>query len=163
MKIKQEFEIVLEDETQFPQVWDALLALGYYVEQLPTSSSRYLLAKSDGRIGFENETAHYKNVTLIELLTMAKQHKDEQLKLENELYEQERPLFEAFFKRLGGRLVYLIWDGSERVYAVDKSSNFESESDYPGFNEEIQAHAEHVTGCLHAWIKTGSRWLGVRT
>lgn len=148
MKIKKEFKVVLVDQSQFLQAWDALLILGYYVENLPNPTPNYLIAKSDGRIGFEIQAADLKEVTISELVTMVRQ-----LKFENALYEQERPLFEATFKRLGGSLIYLLWGGGGRRYVVDKSSSKESEIKGSEFDVEIQAHAEYVTDCLHAWIE----------
>lgn len=66
----------------------------------------------------------------------------------------ERPLFEENFVENGGDLRFLKWDE-----CTDGNGSYETDWDVFGHHneyeddEEIMAHAEHVTSCLMSWVE----------
>lgn len=103
--MKQALKIKLENQTQFKKAWNALVKLGYHCpEELVPLSADYLLAYADGLIReivgadptslryFEN--IEHKEITLNELLNLAKQDEHEPIFDYISLTKKERPLFE---------------------------------------------------------------------
>ncbi|MCP0917738.1 hypothetical protein MUB04_14480 [Acinetobacter indicus] len=170
---KQNLKIQLETHAQFLFAWESLIKLGYHSDITPHTAN-YLYAHSDGRIDVDcsdvagadlsqpNSPSGYfaqhenQEVSLDELLNMAKQYEQEQCQLDIIFLEQERPLFEANFIKLGGQLQYLKWeecrDGTGS-YQADWDAIQEADIEDTEFDEQIQEHAEHVTGCLHSWVE----------
>lgn len=68
----------------------------------------------------------------------------------------EREAFAANYVEMGGRMQFLEWDGCEDgagTYKPDWAAIAEAGISSFDFDEEIQEHAEHVTGCLMAWLQ----------
>ena len=165
--MKQALKIKLENQTQFKKACNALVKLGYHCpEELVPDKATYLYAYADGLIReivgadptslryFEN--IEHKEITLNELLNLAKQDEHEPIFDYIQLIKQERPLFEANYVKNGGNLQYLKWaecsDGTGS-YQADWSAISEADISSPDFDEQIQEHAYHVSGCLHAWVE----------
>lgn len=68
----------------------------------------------------------------------------------------EREAFAANYVEMGGRMQFLEWDGCDDgagTYKPDWAAIVEAGVSSFDFDEEIQAHAEHVTSCLMAWLQ----------
>jgi len=174
--MKQALKIKLANHSQFQNAWNALIKLGYHCpKDLVPHTAPYLYTYEDGRIRadyfdvegadlsspnsalgyFTTETDH-KEITLDELLGLAKQDEHEPFYDYIPLIKQERPLFEANYVKNGGDLQYLKWDECDDgagSYQADWEAISEADIDDPEFDEEIQEHANHVTSCLHSWVE----------
>lgn len=86
----------------------------------------------------------------------SKQHEQEQFERDLLVLKRERPLFEENYVNMGGRMDFLKWsecsDGTGS-YQPDWTAIGEADIDEPDFDDQIQEHAEHVTGCLQSWLE----------
>ena len=175
MKQKQAIKMKFENHLQFQQAWDALIKLGYQCrEDLVPHTAPYLYTNVEGQITFDffdiegtdlsspnsaagSFAAHkHKEITLEELLAWAQENGCSPFQCEIALTKQERPLFESNYVSNGGSLQYLKWDECDNgagSYVVDWEAVDELDAPECDFNDEIMAHAEHVTSCLCAWVQ----------
>lgn len=172
-QLKQELKIQLFGHEQFQTAWDLLIKMGYHCEETPFSA-QYLYCYADGRIGVDyfdsegveasdpNSTLTYfnnhnnKEVSLVELIEIEKQHAHESLQALISLTKIERPLFEANYIATGGNINFLKWDecsDGTGSYSADWEAINDADIDDSAFDEQIQEHAFHVTGCLHSWVQ----------
>ena len=173
--MKQALKIKLANHPQFQQAWDALIKLGYHCpEELVPLTADYLLAYADGLIreivGADPsnprsslryfESIEYKEITLDELLSLAKQDEHEPFYDYIPLIKQERPLFEAHYVKANGDLQFLKWveyDDGLCVYEPDWEKIgllvHTNSSDEDKFGENIMQHAHHVRSCLMSWVE----------
>lgn len=178
--MKQALKIKLANHSEFKQAWDALIKLGYRCpEDLVPHTAPYLYAYADGilradyfdvegadlsspksALGYFNTEDNHKEVTLEELLGLAKQNGHEPFYDHIPLIKQERHLFEANYVKNGGDLQFLKWDECddgagdyqpdwEKIGLVDHKTSFDEHE----FGEKIMQHAEHVRSCLMSWAE----------
>ena len=177
---KQNLKIKLESYSQFNQAWDALIKLGYHCgSSLVPHKAPYLYSHVDGRIladffdvqgadlSSPNSAAGYfkncehKEITLDELLDLAKQNGHEAFYDYTPLIKQERSLFEAnYVKNGGGDLQFLKWDECddgvgdyqpdwEKIGLVNHKTSYDEHE----FGEKITEYAKHVQSCLMSWVE----------
>lgn len=154
MNNKQEFKVLLKDQSQLSLALDKLVSLGYYVVDFPKEIPNYLIAHATGRIGFEQ--VNFSEINLEQLSAMANQNNAKDIKLEIELIRKERPLFEANYIKNSRKLQFLKWDECDDGaggYVVDWESIDEESSNDPEFTDDLSELAARVSSCLMAWVE----------
>lgn len=172
--IKQDFKIKLLNKAEFEKAWKSLHTLGYHFKGEKPYGAPYVYTYSDGQIGVdyldvegadhsspESAAGYFTNhknpeLSLDELIKMAKVYEQEKYECEIKILKHERPLFEDNYIRLGGSLQYIKWeecDDGAGTYQVDWLKLPKEELHKGTLEEEVTARAKLVTNCLFSWVE----------